>query len=126
MWPPPILHSNPLPAPVSKQIQWAGGISLWAGGAGLNIFVLTTAAALLVINYLHSETRFVDYGMSIGYLAGVVCEVTALVAGIIGRKTTAGKFGIASLGASLVFFVLLVVANYYITKTWPWDGYNDN
>ncbi len=93
---------------------------------GLSVFVLTTATALLVINYLHSETRFVGYGMAIGCLAGVVCEVTALVAGIIGRRTKAGKFGIASLGASLVFFVLLVVANYYVTKTWPWDGYYDN
>ena len=126
MWPPTIPHLDPLPAAVSSRVQRAGDISLWAGGIGLTAFVFTTAIVLSVIDFLHGEMQVAEYGMSIGCIAGMICEVVALVAGIIGRRTKAGKLGLASLGASLVFFALLTVANYLVTKTWPWNGYYDS
>ncbi len=126
VWPPPIPQKEIIPAALPKHVRQAGLISSWAGIIGVSTFVLTVAIALIGMSVLHGETRLIDYGVGVGYLIGTACEALALIAGIIGRRTKAGKLGLASLGASLAFFVLLAVANYLVTKTWPWDGYNDN
>ena len=131
-WPPPVAPPadfvSAVPVEAKKRELRIGRIALLWALTGLGV-------PMLVVGILMSLPTNITSGvgnapLSIAGLGacllGVAFEATAVVTGVIARRTRTGRWGLALPLLSLLVTVILVLVQHHLNGTWPWQGLSDD
>ena len=137
VWPPAVEHpagSAPATAPDTEQRELRRGrFALLSALTGIGLAALVIAIGLTAIqtgwvrSVPQAEGVQLTTALQVVYLIGLICEAVAIIAGIIARRTQAGRWGLAIALLMLItsflwVFGLIVGVVFPDHNEWPWAG----
>lgn len=129
VWPPAIALPSPvLPDFRYRKTAYLAKASLWAIGAGVVCYggiavALSILAAMSRINAdEYNPVHYLNVFIHVSYAAGLVCNVSAIMLGLLGRGVKAGRIGLALSIGALCLTTAWTLINHHKTGAWIWSA----